>query len=58
VLTSFSIFSSVALPKPNSPEFQENENKDQTSKKEGKEKELMKTRLEKQWTKFKFDLDS
>ena len=65
VLASFSIFSPVALPKPNSPEFKEYGNREIKTladhffqEKEREEKEVMKAKLEAEWAKFKFDLDS
>lgn len=65
VLTSFSIFSPVTLPKPNSPEFKEYGNKEIKTlanhffqEKVMEEKEVMTTQLEAEWAKFKFDLDS
>ena len=65
VLSSFSILSPVALPKPTSPEFKDYGNKEIKiladhffQEKETKEKEVTKAQLEAEWAKFKFDLDA
>ena len=65
MLTSFSILSPVALPKPASPEFKEYGNNEIKTlanhffqEKEKEEKEIMTAKLVAEWAKFKFDLDS
>ena len=65
VLSSFSILSPVALPKPSSPEFMEYGNKEIKilgdhffQEKETEDKEVTKAQLEAEWAKFKFDLDA
>ena len=64
VLSSFSILSPVALPKPTSPEFKEYGNKeikilaDLFQEKKMEDKEVTKAQLEAEWAKFKFDLDA
>ena len=65
VLSSFSILSPVALPKPTSPEFKEYGNKEIKiladhffQEKETEDKEVTKAQLEAEWAKFKFDLDA
>ena len=64
VLSSFSILSPVALPKPTSPEFKEYGNKEIKiladhffQEKETEDREVTKAQLEAEWAKFKFDLD-
>ncbi|KAK3703202.1 hypothetical protein QZH41_004969 [Actinostola sp. cb2023] len=65
VLTSFSILSPTALPKPTSPEFKEYGKEEIKTladhffqEKEKEEQELLAAQLEAEWSKFKFDLDS
>lgn len=65
VLSSFSILSSAALPKPTSPEFNEYANKEIKivadhffQEKEMEDKEVTKAQLKAEWAKFKFDLDA
>jgi len=65
ILSSFSILSPVALPKPTSPEFKEYGNKEIKiladhffQEKETEDKEVAKAQLEAEWAKFKFDLDA
>lgn len=64
-MSSFSILSPVALPKPTSPEFKEYGNKEIKiladhffQEKETEDKEVTKAQLEAEWAKFKFDLDA
>lgn len=58
VLSSFSILSPVALPKPSSPEFMECGNKEIKIMGDNFFSEVTKAQIEAEWAKFKFDLDT